>query len=617
MRESVEFYERLGFTPGRDHRHLDASLRCAHRRAALHRPAPARRSVTRAHLRARRRRAARRRRSRRGHRADRVPHGRGGLQRSRLHGPLRPSRRRARSAHLFARRPRAETSRRCAAISRKCSLPATDFAAAQAFWEAAGLRRRGEEPEAPVPAPAAHQRSPGRRLPPPAHASSARCWCSAILAWLRELRGCGNAAGEFAAACRDRRTTALIEGPEGTALLLLTRTETRWRAACAPVTKRRSCDGPPRARDGPRAAVAAREQSAGAFAHNAGFRCPWHRPELTERILHAAQLPLLALIVLLLSSRRLQPTKECGRSTIPARAAEADATAWTSAAPGSNGCALATIRLSELHGLVRVSPSGLILTNHHCSGACLDEHSTKDKSLVSDGFLAREPGEGNPVRAADRGRADGHGGHHRARSHAATGGLDDKAANDKRKSTLTQLEQACEQASASDKSGPLKCETVEPVRGRPVLAVQVQALRRRAPGVCTGERHRRVRRRPGQLPVPALVPGHVGAARLRARRQARRHAQLPAIPSRRARSERAGVRLRPPGQHATPAHRGGTEDLRDVDLPRGCCATRSCAAATSSIGKTSTEAAAHHRGSARRPAELNQGAAQAARCAAG
>ena len=53
-----------------------------------------------------------------------------------------------------------------------------------------------------------------------------------------------------------------------------------------------------------------------------------------------------------------------------------------------------------------------------------------------------------------------------ARVAAATKGLDDKAANDARKKTLTQLEQACEQASRKDKkTGPLKCESVNLYEG--------------------------------------------------------------------------------------------------------------------------------------------------------
>src|SRR5262245_21746499 len=48
---------------------------------------------------------------------------------------------------------------------------------------------------------------------------------------------------------------------------------------------------------------------------------------------------------------------------------------------------LSTVRLSNCTASF-VSPNGLILTNFHCSWACLAEHSTKDKSLLIDGYLA-------------------------------------------------------------------------------------------------------------------------------------------------------------------------------------------------------------------------------------
>ena len=46
---------------------------------------------------------------------------------------------------------------------------------------------------------------------------------------------------------------------------------------------------------------------------------------------------------------------------------------------------LATVRLSNCTASF-VSPNGLILTNFHCSWGCLEDHSTKDKSLLDDGF---------------------------------------------------------------------------------------------------------------------------------------------------------------------------------------------------------------------------------------
>jgi hypothetical protein len=125
---------------------------------------------------------------------------------------------------------------------------------------------------------------------------------------------------------------------------------------------------------------------------------------------------------------------------------------------------LSTVRLSNCTASF-VSPNGLILTNFHCSWACLDEHSNKDKSLRNEGFLAG--GREKEIRCEQQ-VADVLVAYEdiTARIAAATKGLDDKAANDMRKKTLTQLEQACEQASRKDgKTGPLKCESVDLYQG--------------------------------------------------------------------------------------------------------------------------------------------------------
>ena len=111
-----------------------------------------------------------------------------------------------------------------------------------------------------------------------------------------------------------------------------------------------------------------------------------------------------------------------------------------------------------------VSPEGLILTNHHCSEACLDEHSTADDNLVEKGFLARtrerELRCGTQVADVLVGMENV-----TATVDAALRGLEDKAANDARKKTLTQLEQACEEDSRHAPGGPLKCESVTLYQG--------------------------------------------------------------------------------------------------------------------------------------------------------
>src|SRR5262245_60955957 len=124
---------------------------------------------------------------------------------------------------------------------------------------------------------------------------------------------------------------------------------------------------------------------------------------------------------------------------------------------------LATVRLSNCTASF-VSPNGLILTNFHCSWTCLDEHSTKDKSLMVDGFLAesREKEVRCQTQVADvlQSYEDV-----TVKVMTATKGLSDQAANDARKKILTQLEQACEEASRKEKSGPLKCESVNLYEG--------------------------------------------------------------------------------------------------------------------------------------------------------
>jgi hypothetical protein len=125
---------------------------------------------------------------------------------------------------------------------------------------------------------------------------------------------------------------------------------------------------------------------------------------------------------------------------------------------------LSTVRLSNCTASF-VSPNGLILTNFHCSWTCLEDHSTKDKSLLDEGFLA--PSREKELRCEQQ-VADVLMAYEdvTAKVAAATQGLDDKAANDARKKTLTQLEQACEKASAQDKkTGPLKCESVNLYEG--------------------------------------------------------------------------------------------------------------------------------------------------------
>ena len=119
----------------------------------------------------------------------------------------------------------------------------------------------------------------------------------------------------------------------------------------------------------------------------------------------------------------------------------------------------ATVRLSNCTASF-VSATGLILTNHHCSAACLAQNSTQQNDIFRSGFLAES--REREIRCRDQ-IADVlmEMQNVTAKVDAATGGLDDKSANDARKKALTQLEQGCEQASAKSAAGPLKCESVD------------------------------------------------------------------------------------------------------------------------------------------------------------
>jgi hypothetical protein len=119
---------------------------------------------------------------------------------------------------------------------------------------------------------------------------------------------------------------------------------------------------------------------------------------------------------------------------------------------------LSTIRLTNCTASF-VSPEGLILTNHHCVESCLAELSSKDNSLIDRGYATAKRTD---ERRCSTQLADVLVGMENITAAIAksVGGLDDKSANDARKKVLTQLEQACEQASAKAKSGQLKCQAV-------------------------------------------------------------------------------------------------------------------------------------------------------------
>ena len=118
---------------------------------------------------------------------------------------------------------------------------------------------------------------------------------------------------------------------------------------------------------------------------------------------------------------------------------------------------LATVRIPGCTGSF-VSPDGLILTNHHCVASCLAQSSTRESSLLDTGFIARGRADelDCPVQIADvLTKLE----NVTAQVQQATRGLDERAANERRRQRLTELERACEDASRTS-GNPLKCEAV-------------------------------------------------------------------------------------------------------------------------------------------------------------
>ncbi|HEX6997152.1 MAG TPA: S46 family peptidase [Gammaproteobacteria bacterium] len=119
---------------------------------------------------------------------------------------------------------------------------------------------------------------------------------------------------------------------------------------------------------------------------------------------------------------------------------------------------LARVRLgvARLSGCTAsfVSPEGLLLTNTHCVESCLAQHSSREESLIERGFLARSRDEelacGTQIADVLVETEDV-----TDEVLRALAGLDAVAANERRKETLTRLEQRCE-----EESRPLKCQAV-------------------------------------------------------------------------------------------------------------------------------------------------------------
>lgn len=114
---------------------------------------------------------------------------------------------------------------------------------------------------------------------------------------------------------------------------------------------------------------------------------------------------------------------------------------------------LSSVRLAEGCSSSFVSPSGLLMTNHHCAASCIAQLSTSEKDYMEKGYAAGTPAEEMRcprqeanvlVEITDV----------TARMQQATKDLADKAANDARKAETARLEKEC----ATSES--FRCEVV-------------------------------------------------------------------------------------------------------------------------------------------------------------
>ncbi len=119
---------------------------------------------------------------------------------------------------------------------------------------------------------------------------------------------------------------------------------------------------------------------------------------------------------------------------------------------------LATTRMGGCTGSF-VSPSGLILTNHHCARRCISRLSSAENNLEETGFLAGSfedeavcPGDHMSVLLESVDITD--------RVAAAAEGKSEQDAKEARQQLLTRIETECESDSETAPTGKLTCETV-------------------------------------------------------------------------------------------------------------------------------------------------------------
>ena len=119
---------------------------------------------------------------------------------------------------------------------------------------------------------------------------------------------------------------------------------------------------------------------------------------------------------------------------------------------------LSSVRLAQGCSASFISPTGLVLTNHHCVETCLQDLSSAKKDYLADGFLARAPADEVkcPVLEANQLVAISD---VTARVKKATAGLQGKPFQDAQNAEIGRIESECQT------SPSLRCNVVTLYRG--------------------------------------------------------------------------------------------------------------------------------------------------------
>jgi hypothetical protein len=128
---------------------------------------------------------------------------------------------------------------------------------------------------------------------------------------------------------------------------------------------------------------------------------------------------------------------------------------------------LSSARLAQGCSASFVSAAGLVLTNHHCVHACIEQLSSPERDLVKDGFFARTADDELKCPALEVNQlveiTDV-----TARVQKATSGLTDKQYNEAEKAEMSRIEKECA-AEDAPAAGPgastVRCDAVSLYRG--------------------------------------------------------------------------------------------------------------------------------------------------------